>query len=352
MAALSAATDKIGLVGTLSTSYSDPFTVARQFASLDHLSGGRAGWNVVTSPLEGSAKNFSRAEHPEHSLRYRIAGEFLDVTKGLWDSWEDDAFVRNKASGEFFRAGKLHTLNHQGEFFSVQGPLNIGRTPQGRPILFQAGASEDGKRLAAKHADAIFTHHDTLEQAQDFYQDVKRQLVEQGREPDDLRIFQGVSVIVGDDDADVERQYQETARLVSIENALNYLGRYFEHYDFSRHPLDAPFPDIGDLGQNSFRSTTDAIKRTPASGTSRCARWRWKPPRHARCSAARRKRWRTACNAGSTAKPPTASSSAAVRPTPSGTSSIGWCPSCNNVACSAGRTTAIRCANTWASCAR
>ncbi|WP_268594367.1 LLM class flavin-dependent oxidoreductase, partial [Escherichia coli] len=110
---------------------------------------------------------------------------------------------------------------------------NIGRTPQGRPILFQAGASEDGKRLAAKHADAIFTHHDTLEQAQDFYQDVKRQLVEQGREPDDLRIFQGVSVIVGDDDADVERQYQETARLVSIENALNYLGRYFEHYDFS-----------------------------------------------------------------------------------------------------------------------
>ncbi|HAV2275272.1 TPA: LLM class flavin-dependent oxidoreductase [Serratia marcescens] len=261
LAALSAATDKIGLVGTLSTSYSDPFTVARQFASLDHLSGGRAGWNVVTSPLEGSAKNFSRKEHPEHSLRYRIAGEFLDVAKGLWDSWEDDAFVRNKASGEFFRAGKLHPLNHQGEFFSVQGPLNIGRTPQGRPILFQAGASEDGKRLAAKHADAIFTHHDTLEQAQDFYQDVKRQLVEQGREPDDLRIFQGVSVIVGDDDADVERQYQETARLVSIENALNYLGRYFEHYDFSRHPLDAPFPDIGDLGQNSFRSTTDAIKR-------------------------------------------------------------------------------------------
>ncbi|MGV8577546.1 LLM class flavin-dependent oxidoreductase, partial [Pseudomonas aeruginosa] len=182
--------------------------------------------------------------------------------KGLWDSWEDDAFVRNKASGEFFRAGKLHTLNHQGEFFSVQGPLNIGRTPQGRPILFQAGASEDGKRLAAQHADAIFTHHDTLEQAQDFYQDVKRQLVEQGREPDDLRIFQGVSVIVGDDDADVERQYQETARLVSIENALNYLGRYFEHYDFARHPLDAPFPDIGDLGQNSFRSTTDAIKRS------------------------------------------------------------------------------------------
>lgn len=261
LAALSAATDKIGLVGTLSTSYSDPFTVARQFASLDHLSKGRAGWNVVTSPLEGSAKNFSRTEHPEHSLRYRIASEYLDVTKGLWDSWEGDAFVRNKNNGEFFSAGKLHTLNHQGEFFSVQGPLNIGRTPQGRPILFQAGASEDGKQLAAKHADAIFTHHETQQLAQTFYQDVKKQLVEQGREPDDLRIFQGVSVIVGDDNEDVERQYWETARLVSIENALNYLGRYFEHYDFSRHPLDEPFPDVGNLGQNSFRSTTDAIKR-------------------------------------------------------------------------------------------
>ncbi|CAI1734434.1 LLM class flavin-dependent oxidoreductase [Serratia proteamaculans] len=261
LAALSAATDKIGLVGTLSTSYSDPFTVARQFASLDHLSKGRAGWNVVTSPLEGSAKNFSRTEHPEHSLRYRIASEYLDVTKGLWDSWESDAFVRNKNSGEFFSAGKLHTLNHQGEFFSVQGPLNIGRTPQGRPILFQAGASDDGKQLAAKHADAIFTHHESQQQAQAFYQDVKKQLVEQGREPDDLRIFQGVSVIVGDDNEDVERQYWETARLVSIENALNYLGRYFEHYDFARHPLDEPFPDVGELGQNSFRSTTDAIKR-------------------------------------------------------------------------------------------
>lgn len=261
LAALSAATDKIGLVGTLSTSYSDPFTVARQFASLDHLSKGRAGWNVVTSPLEGSAKNFSRTEHPEHSLRYRIASEYLDVTKGLWDSWEGDAFVRNKNNGEFFSAGKLHTLNHQGEFCSVQGPLNIGRTPQGRPILFQAGASEDGKQLAAKHADAIFTHHETQQLAQTFYQDVKKQLVEQGREPDDLRIFQGVSVIVGDDNEDVERQYWETARLVSIENALNYLGRYFEHYDFSRHPLDEPFPDVGNLGQNSFRSTTDAIKR-------------------------------------------------------------------------------------------
>ena len=262
LSALASLTKNLGLVGTLSTSYSEPFTVARQFASLDHLSKGRAGWNVVTSPLEGSAKNFSRDKHPEHALRYRIADEYLDVVKGLWDSWEEDAFVRNKASGQFFDPAKLHTLNHEGEFFKVAGPLNIGRTPQGRPIVFQAGASDDGKKLAAKHADAIFTHHETLEEAKAFYRDVKLQLEANGRQAHELHIFQGVSVIVGKDAADVEQQYQTTAALVSVEDALNYLGRYFEHHDFSQYPLDAPFPDLGDLGQNSFRSTTDEIKRT------------------------------------------------------------------------------------------
>ena len=261
LSALAAVTQHIGLVGTVSTSYSEPFTVARQFASLDHLSGGRAGWNVVTSPLEGSAKNFSRQQHPEHALRYRIADEYLQVVKGLWDSWEQDAFVRNKQSGEFFAADKLHTLNHHGDFFQVQGPLNIGRTPQGRPIIFQAGASEDGKKLAARHADAIFTHQASREEAQAFYQDVKQQLKQNGRQPQDLHIFQGVSVIVGDSADDVEQQYQTTAALVSLPQALNYLGRYFEHHDFTQYDPDAPFPDLGDLGQNSFRSTTDEIKR-------------------------------------------------------------------------------------------
>jgi FMN-dependent oxidoreductase (nitrilotriacetate monooxygenase family) len=261
LSALASVTTHLGLVGTLSTSYSEPFTVARQFASLDHLSKGRAGWNVVTSPLEGSAKNFSREKHPEHALRYRIADEYLDVVKGLWDSWEEDAFIRDKESGQFFDANKLHTLNHHGDFFKVAGPLNISRTPQGRPIVFQAGASDDGKKLAARHADAIFTHHETLEEAQHFYRDVKGQLASHGRSPEDLHIFQGVSVIVGKDAADVENQYQTTAALVSINDALNYLGRYFEHHDFSQYPLDEAFPDIGELGQNSFRSTTDEIKR-------------------------------------------------------------------------------------------
>ncbi|MNC09145.1 putative monooxygenase MoxC [compost metagenome] len=215
----------------------------------------------MTSPLEGSAKNFSREKHPEHALRYRIADEYLDVVKGLWDSWEEDAFIRDKESGQFFDANKLHTLNHHGDFFKVAGPLNISRTPQGRPIVFQAGASDDGKKLAARHADAIFTHHETLEEAQHFYRDVKGQLANHGRSPEDLHIFQGVSVIVGKDAADVENQYQTTAALVSINDALNYLGRYFEHHDFSQYQLDEAFPELGELGQNSFRSTTDEIKR-------------------------------------------------------------------------------------------
>lgn len=261
LSALAAITSRLGLVGTVSTSYSEPFTVARQFASLDHLSNGRAGWNVVTSPLEGSAKNFSREKHPEHALRYRIADEYLDVVKGLWDSWEEDAFTRDKATGQYFDPAKLHTLDHHGDFFQVAGPLNISRTPQGRPIIFQAGASDDGKKLAAHHADAIFTHHETLEAAQEFYRDVKSQLERFGRRSEELHIFQGVSLIVGKDAEDVERQYQVTAALVSIKDALNYLGRYFEHHDFSQYPLDAPFPNVGELGQNSFRSTTDEIKR-------------------------------------------------------------------------------------------
>ncbi|PLL17441.1 LLM class flavin-dependent oxidoreductase, partial [Klebsiella michiganensis] len=152
-------------------------------------------------------------------------------------------------------------LNHHGDFFKVAGPLNIARTPQGRPIIFQAGASDDGKKLAASHADAIFTHQESLAEAQAFYRDVKSQLAAHGRRESELHIFQGVSVIVGDSADDVEQQYQTTAALVSIEDALNYLGRYFEHHDFAQYPLDEAFPDIGDLGQNSFRSTTDEIKR-------------------------------------------------------------------------------------------
>lgn len=263
LSALAAVTSRIGLVGTLSTSYSEPFTVARQFASLDHISHGRAGWNVVTSPLEGSALNFGKkiGEHPDHPKRYRIAAEYLQVAKGLWDSWEDDAFVRDKESGVFFDTAKLHRLNHRGEFFSVQGPLNIGRSKQGQPVVFQAGSSEDGKNLAAKEADAIFTGHPTLADAQKFYNDVKSRAASFGRSPDEIVILPGISPIIGLTEEEAERKYNEIAGLVTIDKALDHLGRYYEHHDFTQYALDEPFPDLGDLGKNSFRSTTDRIRR-------------------------------------------------------------------------------------------
>jgi FMN-dependent oxidoreductase (nitrilotriacetate monooxygenase family) len=261
LSALAGVSKRIGLVGTLSTSYSEPFTVARQFGSLDVISGGRAGWNIVTSPLEGSALNYGKKEHPDHDLRYRIATEFLEVTRGLWDSWEDDAFVRDKASGVFFDPSKMHALNHQGEFFSVKGPLNIARSRQGHPVIFQAGSLEVGKNYAAKEADAVFTGHEKLEDAILFYQDVKSRAASFGRNPDHVLIFPGISPIIGSTEEEAERKYQEVASLVSVENALLYLGRYFEHHDFSVYELDAPFPELGDLGKNSFRSTTDRIKQ-------------------------------------------------------------------------------------------
>lgn len=261
LSALAAVTSKIGLVGTLSTSYSEPFTVARQFASLDKISGGRAGWNVVTSPLEGSAENYNKGEHPSHKKRYEIADEYLKVVKGLWDSWEDDAFVRNRETGEFFDRNKLHTLNHEGEFFSVKGPLNIERSEQGQPVIFQAGASERGKNLAAKEADAVFTNAGSLEEAQAYYQDIKNKAKTFDRDEEDIKVFPGIHPIVGATVEEAEEKYREIQNLVSIEEALNYLGRFFDHFDFSIYPLDEPFPDIGDVGQNSFRSTTDKIKQ-------------------------------------------------------------------------------------------
>lgn len=262
LSALATVTSKIGLVGTLSSSYSEPFNVARQFGSLDQISGGRAGWNVVTSPLEGSAGNFGRSHHPTHDERYEIAEEYLEVVRGLWDSWEDDAFVRDKAAGVFFDPSKLHRLDHQGKHFSVTGPLNIARSRQGHPVIFQAGSSESGKNLAAKGADAVFTGHETIEEAKAFYKDVKQRTVAAGRSADDIVILPGIGPIIGKTAEEAERKYEELAGLVSIDNALNYLGRFFEHHDFSQYLLDEPFPEIGDLGSNSFRSGTDKIKKS------------------------------------------------------------------------------------------
>lgn len=259
LSALAVATKKIGLAGTVSTSYSDPFTVARQLASLDLISGGRAGWNVVTTPLEGTALNYSRA-HPEHALRYEIADEYLAVTQGLWDSWDEDAVIRDRQTGQFFDPAGLHALNHKGRFFQVAGPLNAPRSPQGQPVIFQAGSSDAGIALAGKYADAVFTHSPSLEETRDFTNRVKNAAVAHGRSRDDVKIFPGIGPIVGESRKEAEEKYRAIQSLLTIEEALAYLGRYFDHHDFSQYNLDAPFPDLGEIGRNSFRSTTDRIK--------------------------------------------------------------------------------------------
>ena len=261
LAALAMDTTHIGLAATLSTTYSDPYTVARQFSSIDHLSNGRAGWNIVTSPLEGSAANYSKPEHPQHDLRYLMAAEFVEITKGLWDSWEDDAFIRDKESGVFIDPSKMHRLDHKGEFYSVQGPLNISRSKQGSPVLIQAGSSEAGREFAAKVADAIFTGQATSSDATSFYKDIKQRAMGAGRDPGEVLILPGCSPIIGDTQVEAEAKYQEIANLVVIEDALNYLGRYFNDMDFSPYDLDAPFPDLGDFGRNGWESTTDRIKQ-------------------------------------------------------------------------------------------
>jgi len=255
LSGLAAVTEHIGLVGTVTVSYSEPYTIARQFASLDKLSCGRAGWNIVTSYLEGSAANYGKSEHPAPQVRYKIAAEYLDVVQGLWDSWEDDAFTYDKATGEFFDPQKLHTLNHSGTYFSVRGPLNIARSPQGQPVIFQAGASEDGISFAASRADAIFAHHSDIDEAKTYYRRVKQRAVESGRRPEDVFVLPSIRPIVGRTEREAEEKFQELVGLVTIENALCMLGSPYNNHDFSVYPLDEPFPDVAEIGAGGQQST-------------------------------------------------------------------------------------------------
>ena len=261
LSALAATTHNIGLVATVTVSYTEPFQVARQFASLDHISGGRAGWNVVTSWLSGTADNFGKTEHPPHAVRARIAKEHVNVVTGLWDSWEDDAFAYDKQSGEFFTPGKLHALEHKGEFFSVKGPLNISRSQQGQPVIFQAGTSEAGRNFAAENSDAIFVSPEGFDDARAYYQDLKKRAADFGRDPLQLSILPGIRPIVGRDEAEVQSRYQQAVELVTIEDAIVALGRPFNDHDFSQYPLDEPFPELGDLGSNSQKGGSDRIKQ-------------------------------------------------------------------------------------------
>src|SRR4051812_18862282 len=198
LSALAGATERIGLVATGSTTFDEPYHIARRFASLDHISGGRAGWNIVTTSNPDAALNFGLEEHMEHGERYRRAREFFDVVTGLWDSFADDAFVRDADAGVYFDPARLHVLDHQGQFLKVRGPLNIARPVQGWPVIVQAGASEAGRQLAAETAEVVFGAQSTLEAGQQFYADVKGRMQRLGRDPDHLKILPGAFVVVGE----------------------------------------------------------------------------------------------------------------------------------------------------------
>lgn len=241
LSALAMKTERIGLVATASTTYNEPYHIARKFASLDHISHGRAGWNVVTSWSEAEARNFNREQHLEYDLRYDRAAEFVEVVKGLWDSWEDDAFVHDKESGVFFHDDKMHVLNHKGKHFSVAGPLTVARSPQGWPVIVQAGASEQGQEIAAASADIVFTAQTDLGDAKAYYSSVKQRLARYGRSEDDLKILPGLLPIVGRTKEEAKQKHQLLQDLIHPLVGLAHV--YGPMGDLSSYPIDGPVPE-------------------------------------------------------------------------------------------------------------
>ena len=257
--AIAAVTKHIGVVATATTSYNEPYHIARKFASLDHISGGRAGWNVVTSSAVNEAQNFGREQHYEHGERYDRANEFVEVVKGLWDSWEDDAFIRDRSTGRYFDPTKLHALNHKGKNFSVRGPLNVARPPQGHPVLFQAGSSEAGRESAARFAEGVFTPQHTLAGAQEFYRDLKGRMARFGRPPEALKIMPGLNAIVGRTVKEAEEKHRFLQSKIHPDVGLELLSNQLDNMDLSEYDLDGPLPDIPDqvaalAGQTSMRN--------------------------------------------------------------------------------------------------
>lgn len=242
LSALSMVTDHLGLMATGSTTYDEPYHIARRFASLDHISGGRAGWNIVTTSNPDASKNFGKEEHLEHAERYRRAREFYDVVTGLWDSWAEDAFVRDQESGFFMDPDKMHRLNHEGDFFEVAGPLNIARPVQGWPVIVQAGGSDAGRQLAAETAEAVFAAQSNLEAGQAFYADVKGRMEKVGRNPDHLKIMPGCMVIVGDTVEEAKSKRAKLDSLVHEESAIASLSITLG-VDASKFNPDGPLPD-------------------------------------------------------------------------------------------------------------
>jgi alkanesulfonate monooxygenase len=263
ISALSVLTKRIGFVATASTSWSEPYNLARQFASIDHLGGGRAAWNIVTSSHDEAARNFGREQSIEHALRYDRAREFTNIVKGLWDSWADDAFVRDKASGIFFDAAKVRALNHTGDHFTVAGPLNIERPPQGHPVLVQAGASDDGREFAAEFAEAVFTNHLTLESAQAYYADVKQRAARFGRAPESLLVMPGLTPYIGRTEQEAQERLEYMLSLLDPVLAIEILSGWLGT-DLSVFPLDGPLPELERPragSQSAFENWTTLAKR-------------------------------------------------------------------------------------------
>jgi FMN-dependent oxidoreductase (nitrilotriacetate monooxygenase family) len=244
IAALAAVTSRIGLVSTCTTSYNEPYNVARRFLTIDHISGGRAGWNLVTSQAEDEAVNFGRDAHFEHGVRYDRASEFHDVVIGLWDSWEDDAFVRDKASGVWFDYDKMHILRHKGKHFTVRGPLNVARSPQGRPVVAQAGSSDIGMELAARTAEMVFTAQTTIKEGQAFCNEMRSRMDKYDRGPDHIRIFPGIMPIVGRTEAEAQEKYEELRGMVDDGVGIAGVARLAGGVDIFACDPDGPLPEL------------------------------------------------------------------------------------------------------------
>jgi alkanesulfonate monooxygenase len=262
LSAIAALTTHLGLVATATTSYNEPYNVARKFASLDLISGGRAGWNVVTSSNQSEAFNFGREAHFEHDARYDRASEFTDVVRGLWQSWDDDAFIRDRATGIYHDPAKLHELNHKGAHFSVKGPLNVARSPQGEPVLFQAGSSEAGRELAARTAEAVFTPQTVLKQAQEFYGDLKGRMRRFGRERWQLKVMPGLNPIVGRTLAEAKDKHAHLQSLIHPDVGLEVLSYSLGKFDLRGYDVDGPLPEEVErqgtnAGQTGFRQIVD-----------------------------------------------------------------------------------------------
>lgn len=262
LGALAMATKKIGLIATASTTYMEPFNLARQFASLDHVSAGRIGWNIVTTWSVPAARNFGASDQVSHADRYLRAEEYLNITKALWDSWSDDAIVDNRASGLYAKIEGIRPICHSGDYYKVAGPLNVPRCPQGRPVLVQAGSSEVGREFAARHAEAVFTAHLEMATAIDFYKDLKSRAKAQRRDPDSIIILPGFSPIIAGTEAEAKQIAKELNELTDVEVGRKRLTGRFGGYDFSHLPLDRPlttddFPDPSTV--QAARSRTEVI---------------------------------------------------------------------------------------------